>query len=246
MNATLDEPLLDRTLGDLARSLPGATALMRREGLDFCCGGRQTLREALGDDAAAQAVAEALAALQRRPAAGERDWREASAAALIDHLLERFHARHREQLPELIRLARRVEVVHGHRPDSPQGLADHLGQMQLALEAHMQKEEQVLFPLLRHGSPAFVPGPIAVMRHEHEDHGDALAGMRVLAHDLQLPVDACNTWRALYAGLQQLRDDLMEHIHLENNILFEGLNAGAMAPPAGCGGGGRGCGCGGG
>ena len=30
----------------------------------------------------------------------------------------------------------------------------------------------------------------------------------------------CNTWRALYSGIQEFADDLMMHIHRENNILF--------------------------
>jgi regulator of cell morphogenesis and NO signaling len=66
-------------------------------------------------------------------------------------------------------------------------------------------------------------GPISVMRMEHEQHGEALQRLAMLTHDITLPRDACNTWRALYLGLRTLRDDLMDHIHLENNILFEGV-----------------------
>ncbi|MGL1180974.1 hemerythrin domain-containing protein, partial [Vibrio parahaemolyticus] len=76
---------------------------------------------------------------------------DAPTSALIDHILTRYHARHREQLPELIRLARRVESVHGDRPECPRGLADHLETMQQELESHMQKEEMVLFPIYKRG-----------------------------------------------------------------------------------------------
>jgi regulator of cell morphogenesis and NO signaling len=44
--------------------------------------------------------------------------------------------------------------------------------------------------------------------------------LRELTNDLQPPAAACATWRALYAGLGQLEEELMEHIHLENNVLF--------------------------
>jgi regulator of cell morphogenesis and NO signaling len=132
--------------------------------------------------------------------------------------LQRFHAKHREQLPELIRLARRVETVHADHPECPTGLAEHLSHMQQELESHMMKEEQILFPMLCNG---FYPGgPIHVMQHEHLQHGDALGTMLSLAHDLQLPDGACNTWTALYLGLHELKEDLMEHILLENEILF--------------------------
>jgi regulator of cell morphogenesis and NO signaling len=69
------------------------------------------------------------------------------------------------------------------------------------------------------------PRHFAVAEIVHDQHGLALARMAELAHGLVEPPDACNTWRALFTGLRTLREDLMQHIHLENNILFEGLNA---------------------
>lgn len=242
--------LLDRSLGDLARSIPGATALFHQHQLDFCCGGRQTLRLAMGDAArdtspALQQLLADLARLQAAPARDERDWQDASSDELIDHILERYHARHREQLPELVRLARRVEAVHAERPECPHGLADHLEAMLQDLSSHMDKEEQVLFPMLRLGFPPMVQGPVTVMRLEHDDHGLALARLVELAHGLDMPRGACNTWRALINGLQTLRTDLMQHIHLENNVLFDGLTRPAPVACMGGGGGGGGCGCGG-
>jgi regulator of cell morphogenesis and NO signaling len=85
----------------------------------------------------------------------------------------------------------------------------------------MQKEERVLFPMLRAGSGVAAQGPITVMRMEHDDHGLALQRLAELTDDIALPRGACNTWRALYLGLRAFREDLMEHIHLENNVLFE-------------------------
>ncbi|MCH8180609.1 MAG: iron-sulfur cluster repair protein YtfE [Proteobacteria bacterium] len=211
----------DQSLGLLARTIPGATRVFHAHHLDFCCGGKQTLRTA-ADKAGldAERIAAELDALQE--ASDELvDWTEASTPALIDHILVRYHARHREQLPELIRLARRVESVHGDRPECPRGLADHLETMQQELDSHMQKEELVLFPLLRRGPAPGAQAPIQVMRMEHDHHGDELARLEALTHGITLPRGACNTWRALYLGLQTLREDLMAHIHLENNVLFE-------------------------
>lgn len=211
----------DQSLGLLARTIPGATRVFHAHHLDFCCGGKQTLRTA-ADKAGldAERIAAELDALQE--ASDELvDWTEASTPALIDHILVRYHARHREQLPELIRLARRVESVHGDRPECPRGLADHLETMQQELDSHMQKEELVLFPLLRRGPAPGAQAPIQVMRMEHDHHGGELARLEALTHGITLPRGACNTWRALYLGLQTLREDLMAHIHLENNVLFE-------------------------
>ena len=217
--------LLDQSLGALARSIPGATQLFHEHKLDFCCGGKHSLREAAaGRGIDAQNIADRLEVMQAGTISEELDWRTRPASELIAHILRRFHDRHREQLPELVRLARRVEEVHGDRPECPRGLADHLATMQQELESHMQKEEQVLFPILSRGYTPVLQGPVDVMRHEHEQHGEALQVLEALTHDITLPRGACNTWRALYLGLGALRADLVEHIHLENNILFEGLN----------------------
>ncbi len=216
--------LLDQSLGHLACTITGATGVFHEYQLDFCCSGNRLLRDAAHDKGLdGQEIARRLQGLQKITDSGERDWTQASAGELIDHILERFHARHREQFPELIRLARRVEQVHEAHEDCPAGLADHLCGMQQALESHMQKEELILFPMLRRSGAAMAGGPIGVMRLEHHQHGEALERLAELTNNLMLPQSACNTWRALYRELQTLREDLMEHIHLENNILFESV-----------------------
>lgn len=221
--------LLEQTIGSIACDLPGATRIFHQHKLDFCCGGGKSLREALNKRGlAAEQIVPALEQLRQQPGTTQ-DWRDAPVAELIAHLLQNFHEKHRRQLPELIRLARRVESVHGERADCPLGLADHLSTMAQELESHMQKEEQILFPLLERGMTGPAGGPIRMMRFEHDQHGDGLAKLAELTQDITPPAQACNTWRALYAGLQELREDLMQHIHLENNILFlQAETAGAM------------------
>ncbi len=190
---------------------------------DFCCGGNQSLRsaaQAAGVDVAP--IVEALRELEGRATADSAGtWDDASPTALVDHILTRYHAVHREQLPELIRLARKVEQVHGERDDCPLGLADHLAAMAQELESHMRKEEDVLFPMIARGHGAMAGAPISVMRLEHDEHGAALRHLEALTDNLTPPRAACTTWRALYAGLRTFRQDLMAHIHTENNILFE-------------------------
>jgi regulator of cell morphogenesis and NO signaling len=212
--------LSDQSIARLARDIPGATRVFREYALDFCCGGKNTLREAARERGLdAEAIAQALVSLRQLPG-DALDWAQARPAELVQHIVARYHARHREQLPELIHLAQRVEDVHGKRADCPAGLAEQLRAMRQELESHMLKEEQILFPLLSRGRHAMASGPIAVMEMEHEQHGAALARLLELTDDITLPRGACNTWRALYGLLAQFRDDLMEHIHLENNILF--------------------------
>lgn len=234
--ATLDRA--DQSLGTIAVQLPGATAIFRKLKLDFCCGGQISLRQAAQDKKLdLDDVLGQLAALQRNDDLPE----QAAPAALIDHILSRYHEVHREQLPELIRMARRVQAVHRDHPDVPTGLAEQLEAMHEELLEHMRKEETILFPLLKSGGHPFVGQPIGVMRQEHTSHGQALEQLHALTHDMQPPQGACNTWRALYSGIAQFTDDLISHIHLENNVLFPAFEA---AQTSGCGSAaGSSCGC---
>jgi regulator of cell morphogenesis and NO signaling len=218
LSAAINSNLLNQSLGQLATTIAGATAVFHQYKLDFCCGGKHSLREALAQKQLdATPVLAALEQLQQQD--GDiTDWRSKPVKQLIEHILERFHQRHRRQLPELIRLARRVEHVHGADDNCPTGLAEHLDDMYQELESHMMKEEQILFPMLAGG--IYPAGPISVMEEEHLQHGDALDTLDKLTNNITLPADACNTWTALYLGLQELKEDLMQHILLENEILF--------------------------
>jgi regulator of cell morphogenesis and NO signaling len=206
----------ERTLGDIARELPGAAAVFRRYGLDYCCGGGQSLGAAAdvaGIDPSE--IEQALAALApAEPEAPEEP------LPLIDHILVRYHETHRRELPELILLARKVEERHAQHPDVPKGLAKLLEHIADAIEEHMQKEERILFPMMRAGAGPMVMGPIQVMESEHVEHGERLRQLESLTRKHTPPADACTSWTVLYAGTRKLVDDVMQHIHLENNVLF--------------------------
>lgn len=227
----MSQPLLQQSLGSIACEIPGATRIFYANKLDFCCGGGLSLQDAAqkrGIDPAA--IAAELESLSTQQSDAE-DWRLASDAALIEHILGRYHARHREQLPELIRLASRVEQVHGQREDCPEGLTELLHYLQQELESHMLKEEHVLFPALLDGAGQRAAGPISVMRSEHEEHASAIRRLLELTEQITPPRDACNTWRALYRGLDEFVQDFMQHIHLENNLLFSNaLNPESQQP----------------
>jgi regulator of cell morphogenesis and NO signaling len=217
----------ERTLADIAATLPGATAVFRRRKLDFCCGGRAPLMQAAAERGLA--VAELEAELDTVAALSLPAERPEGTPALIDLIETHYHAAHRRELPELIRLARRVEAVHKDNPAVPRGIADLLERMSGELEVHMKKEELILFPMMRRGGHPMIAQPIAVMLAEHDDHGVHLRQLEALTNDFVAPDDACPTWRALYVGVRKLADDLMEHIHTENNVLFPRFQDAAAA-----------------
>jgi regulator of cell morphogenesis and NO signaling len=210
-----------RPIGEIAATLPGATAVFRRYRLDFCCGRSAPLAEAAAKRNIPLAEVEASLTLLTP---GVIDVPEET-SALIDHIVTRFHDSHRRELPELILLATRVERVHAESPEVPAGLADLLAEMEQELSDHMAKEEQVLFPMMRRGRSPMIAMPISVMRSEHDGHAGHLRALDALTHGHVPPADACGSWRALYAGTRKLAEDLVEHMHIENNILFPRFGA---------------------
>lgn len=215
----------DQSLGELALSIPRASALFRQYDMDYCCGGKQTLARAAQRKALnVEEIEAALTKLAEQPV--EKEWRVAPLAEIIDHIIVRYHDRHREQLPELILQATKVERVHADKPNVPHGLAKYLTMLHEELTNHMMKEERILFPMIKQGQGSHAAGPVSVMESEHDEAGELLDVIKHTTHNVTPPPEACTTWKAMYNGINELIDDLMEHISLENNVLFPRALAG--------------------
>jgi regulator of cell morphogenesis and NO signaling len=144
--------------------------------------------------------------------------------ALIDLILERFHAGHRAELPALAALARQVEAAARRHPAAPAGLAELLDRLQVTLASHMQKEEDGLFPAMRAGA---TPAALAVeiMRDEHDEAVEDLRQLVRLTRDHTVPADASAGWRELCDRTRRFEAELREHIRLENEVLFPRFGA---------------------
>ena len=145
MNAIADASTIDpsQAIGQIAVQLPGATAVFRRLKLDFCCGGHVSLDQAASDKGLdLQAVVHELSALQRPSELPDLG----TPTELVEHIIARYHEVHRAQLPELIRMARRVEAVHRDNPDTPRGLAHALEVMEQELSRTCTKRRPCCSP----------------------------------------------------------------------------------------------------
>ena len=207
----------DQTVGKVATGVPGAADLLRRHGISFCCGGAERIDTAA--EKAGISPDHLLAELQALVRANLRDTPEGT-VELIDHLRSRYHETHRNELEWLIPLAQKVERVHGAHPKAPLGLADLLERIRLDLDGHMKREESVLFPLMERDDKAVLTQPIAQMRHEHEVEAGYLVELEHMTRGFTPPEGACNSWRALYTSAKKFSEDLVEHMHIENDVLF--------------------------
>lgn len=219
---------LDGTIGDLLRGNPGLSRVFETFGIDYCCGGGVSLAEACrarGLDVAA--VAAALQHAQGPDAA--EDPASLPLWELPDLIEKTHHAYLREELPRLEALTRKVAKVHGPSDPRLADVRDVFAAFSADMQAHMQKEEGILFPMIRQlesedDLPVFHCGslanPIRRMLAEHEEAAGAFGNLRLLTDGYAAPEWACNSYRAMLEGLRRLEADTRAHVEKENGILF--------------------------
>lgn len=226
--------IAQRTVGDIVADDYRLGAVFKRFGIDFCCGGGRTVQAACDKQGVAyDELEQALLAAQQSRTNGAPDVRAWEPGFLADYIVNVHHNYVRESLPVLIQFAQKVARVHGgNRPELVE-IAKLVTEIAAELDEHTQKEEDILFPYIKElssaqqneapaGQPAFgtVQNPIRVMEHEHDHAGALMRRIRTLSDDFTPPAEACNTYRALFAKLEEFEEDLHRHVHLENNILF--------------------------
>ena len=232
------------TVGEVAVVFPGTIRVFEQHHIDYCCSGDQSIAQAcakqgLTVDAVIGELRRASQVEDSRytgetPEANVPNWAETSLTELVYHILGTHHQYLARELPRLRQMLSKVIDVHGdEHPESLTPLGQVFDALEAELASHMMKEERILFPLIQDmettkekGTPlpefgcGSVNNPIRVMEHEHDNAGNALLEIRRLTDDYTPPEDACNTYRALFRGFHALEQDLHQHIHLENNILF--------------------------
>jgi regulator of cell morphogenesis and NO signaling len=223
-----------KTVREIALEQPHSIRVFERLGIDYCCGGRRPLAEACNERNIPVDVV--LAALDAAAGANEVasvDWSKGPMGQLITHIVATHHAFVKRELPRLATLAEKVVSRHGDTQAHLPALQRALAQLDKELTQHLAKEENILFPFIAGLEAAQTSGstqpsscfgtvanPIAMMTREHDAAGGLLAEMDRLSEHFTTPAGACPTYHAFYDGLKEFEQDLHQHIHLENNILF--------------------------
>lgn len=221
---------------DVALELPQATRVFEKFKIDYCCGGDQPLSVACASAGVDfQSILQMIEHLEEKPEAGNGapDLQKASATELIMHILDKHHVFTKDEMARLEPLADKVVAAHGENHSELLALRDVMRQLFEDLRPHMFKEEQILFPFItaldkarqENRTAAFAPfgtvnNPIRMMLMEHDTAGDLLREMRKLSADYAVPADACISFKTFYEALAAFEQDLHQHIHLENNLLF--------------------------
>lgn len=222
-----------RTVADMVTENIKTAHVFKKYGIDFCCGGGVSVKRAAekaGVDYD-QLTNDLLSVENTTTRANNyNNW---ELDFLADHIVNVHHVYIKESIPLIIRYASRVVQVHGeHYPELIQ-IQRLFSEVAIELGGHCKKEELILFPFVkkmlqakRGGEklerPNFdtVDNPIRIMEADHEEAGAIFRKIAVLSNNYTSPAGACNTFKAFYSKLQEFEQDLHQHVHLENNILF--------------------------
>lgn len=224
-----------KTVREYAVEMPAATRIFENLGIDYCCGGHQSLADACAKaGVAVDGVLDSLKKLETsEPNSDAGEWQSAALSELITHIVEKHHVFTRAELERLDALLQKVCGVHGQNHPELFDIQTEFKKLRGDLEPHMLKEEYVLFPYItlleqtkvQNAPPPTAPfvtvrNPVRMMMSEHDAAGDILRAIREASSDFKVPADACISYQTLYRALNELEADLHQHIHLENNILF--------------------------
>lgn len=228
------EALAEQTIGEMVAENYRTAPVFKKYGIDFCCKGGRTIEDACaakGIDP--QPLLADLAAATSEKDSNAVDYSTWKLDRLANHIEDVHHTYVAEATEQLKPFLDKVAKVHGDGHPYLIDIRNMFFESAGNLAQHMKKEELILFPFIKKmqmakdaGEPmpqphfGTVENPIAMMKAEHEDEGERFEAMSQLTDGFNPPEYACNTWRVTYSLLKEFQDDLFQHIHLENNILF--------------------------
>lgn len=224
----------DETLGQIAAKDLRKAEIFKRYGLDFCCGGKKTVKQACAEKGLdVTKIEQELQQADKNPTTRPLPYSDWSLDFLADYIVNTHHSYVRKSLPEIRGYAIKVAQVHGSSHPELPSVQQLVEEVARELTSHMLKEEKVLFPYIKDLVAAnnterpsqtahfgTVQNPINLMELEHELVGKNLEEIRMLTNNYTLPDDACASYSLLFRMLEEFENDLHLHIHLENNILF--------------------------
>lgn len=225
-------PTSTQSVREIVSSQPSAAAVLQRFDIDLCSRAGESLLKACSElQLSVDQVLEKLSdAAANESGAAPADLASYALTRLIQHIVRTHHQYVRRELPRLAQMAHKLADKHGERAPELVRIEILLEDLHAEMFAHLEKEEQILFPFIAQmgdgsGSAALacfrtVSQPISMMVQEHESAQALVAEMRQLTSDFRAPEWACTTHLALYSGLKGFESDLRQHVHIENDLLF--------------------------
>lgn len=233
--------IMTKTVAEIVADNFRTAEVFKKYNVDFCCGGKKAVAVVCNEKGIDFAkLSAALEECNVESKSSNLDYNEWTLTFLTNYIVQVHHAYVNRNMPLITEFAEKVASVHGaHNPETVK-IYELWKQVCEELTSHMRKEELMLFPFIQQlefsqadarednsesnswMAPPFgsVKNPVRMMEHEHDVTGNLMKEIAALSGNYVAPEYACNTYKVLYAKLQEFENDLHVHIHLENNILF--------------------------
>ena len=228
-------PTATQSIREIVAATPSAAAVLERFEIDLCRQADSELERVCAElQLSVDQVLEKLAdAGLRASGASAPDLEDYSLTRLIQHIVRVHHQTVRQELPRFAALSQKIAGKHGG--DAPQfiTLASLIEQLHAEMFAHLEKEEQMLFPYIvrleeaaqdrtpaPHACFRSVAQPVSMMMQEHDAAEGLVAQMRQVTSGFTPPEWACPRNMGFHAALAAFEADLRQHVHLENDLLF--------------------------
>ena len=222
----------EQTVASIALLNHSYIPVLEKYSLDFCCRGKKTLVEACIEKnlAIATVVNEMMHSVKTTHP--QMPFTEMSAEQLISYILIHHHYYVKRNIPIIYSHIEKVVSKHGNHYPIMQKVLNLFTKVIEELQPHMEKEEKILFPRIKEMAcrieqhqisslnPELINIPIQMMETEHDNAGQILFEIRNLTNNYTPPEDACTTHIVCLQELKAFEEDLHQHVHLENNILF--------------------------
>lgn len=215
-------------VGDIVANDFRTSTVFKKAGIDFCCGGKQSLADAcIEKNLNANELEGDLQKVMNEPTTPGMNFKEWETGFLCDYIVNTHHKFVSKKMPELVFYTDKIATVHGdHHPELVE-VARLFAQINTELLQHLKNEEEVFFPAIKEvvatsseKAKVTIHSEIKRLSGEHDFAGGAMDEINKITGGYKLPADACNTYRLTFQLLEQFEDDLHIHVHLENNILF--------------------------
>lgn len=221
-------------IGDIVTVFPGASNLFLEYKVDFCCGGNRPLIEAIEEQNIDES--EIITILNERYRefmdSNEKftDWAKESPSKLVDYVVGKHHFYLNKELPIISELTLKILKVHGDKHTELFEVHRLFNNLRTELEGHLVKEEKFIFPMIKeyeenkiNSDKEKLLNDLRELEDEHTGAGDIIKELRKVTDHYNTPKDTCRTYELTYRKLREMEEDIFQHIHLENNILFKNL-----------------------
>jgi regulator of cell morphogenesis and NO signaling len=159
----------------------------------------------------------------------------------VDYIVNNHHAYVREMIPEIESLIDHLVKVHASTHPQLPMISKIFSEFKAELEEHMKDEEETVFPSFKALEYAVLSrkashhdsfdDSINWMEEDHMLTGASLKSMRHYCNNYVAPEDSSPGFKILYDELRKFESDMLFHMHLENNVLFQKVLDLLNSPP---------------